>query len=198
MNVDNNKINDKINISIIELKNCEEILKQKYNISNNKKLIIFLTDYYINGLYIPIIDYVIFNPDNNKKLDLNYCINENINMILPVNINEENLFLYDPSNDYYNDNCFPYKTDNGTDIPLFDRKEEFNNNFSLCEKNCKYKEYNSKNKKVTCECKIKVESSLLNNITIDKDNLIYKFNISEKSQNSNILKCYYILLLMKA
>ena len=193
-----NKINEKNNISMIGLKNCEDLLKQKYNITKNKKLIIFKTDYYIDGLYIPIVDYELFNPENYTKLDLNFCLNENINIDIyfPANfINDKNnLFKYDPLSDYYNDNCFPYKTEFGTDIIILDRKKEFNDNYmSLCEKDCKFKEYNNNIKKSKCECKIKNDSALLTNIYMDKEKLIYKINDEEKTKNSNILKCYNIL-----
>ena len=190
-----NEIN--INTSNIQLKKCEEILKQKNNIIKRKKLLLFKTDYYINGLLIPIVDYIIFNPDNYKKIDLNNCLNEKIDIYSPVNIDENvnNLFIYNPKSEFYNDSCFPYKTDFGTDITLKDRKLEFNNNYiSLCEKNCKYKEYKSVIKKVICECKIKNESSLLANLHMNKDHLIYQFMDVEETKNSkSILKCHHIL-----
>ena len=47
----------------------------------------------------------------------------NINISIPVSINEENLFKYNPNNEYYNNICFPFTTDKGTDIILIDRKK---------------------------------------------------------------------------
>ena len=74
--------------------------------------------------------------------------NTNINIKIPVSINEENLYKHDPENEYYTDICNPSTTESGTDILLNDRHIEFNaNNMSLCEKNCKYIEYNNDNKK---------------------------------------------------
>ena len=53
-------------------------------------------------------------------------------------------------------------TENGTDITLTDRKNEYNeNNMALCEVNCKYDGYNSKVKKSKCECEIKSNMSLI-------------------------------------
>ena len=68
--------------------------------------------------------------------------------MIPVKINEDDLFKYNKSSDYYTDLCFPYTTDKGTDIILSDRKDEFvNNNMSLCEDNCKYTKYDSETKR---------------------------------------------------
>ena len=185
-----NKNNDKNDISIIQLKKCEDILRNNYKIDKHKKIIMLKTEYYIDGLLIPIIDYILFNPENNEKLDLKNCTNENINIYIPVNINEKNLFKYDISNDYYNDICYPYTTDNGKDIIISDRKEEFNRNFySICEKDCIFKEYNAQNKRVLCECKIKLESTILKNNNIDKNNLVYQFD-NIKTSTSSVLKCY--------
>ena len=56
---------------------------------------------------------------------------------IPVKINEKNLFKYNSSDDYYNDKCYAYTTEMGTDITLKDRRNEYqNNNMSLCEYNC--------------------------------------------------------------
>jgi hypothetical protein len=65
------------NLSSLKLGECESILKQKYNISKKDELIIFKVEYFIDGLYIPIKAYEIFNPTTKEKLDLNICENKN-------------------------------------------------------------------------------------------------------------------------
>ena len=190
------EINLSGNYSIIQLEKCKDILMKKHINSKNKKILLFKTDYYINELLIPITDYLIFNPDNNKKLNLSDCKNEFVDIYSPILFNEieENLLKYDPSSDYYNDNCFPTKTEFGTDIILKDRKKEFNENYlSLCEKDCLFIEYNSEIKKSKCKCPIKTESSLLLNSYMNKNNLIYQFSDIEKYENLNIFKCNRIL-----
>ena len=59
-NQNNNKYN---NISTIILGECENILKDKYEIDPNKNLLIFKIDYYKLGSLIPIIGYEIYHPD---------------------------------------------------------------------------------------------------------------------------------------
>ena len=182
------------NISTIILGECELILKKNYYISSNEILIIFKTEQYIEDLYIPLIEYEIFNPITNEKLNLDYCRNESINIEfnIPVSINENNLIIYDPNNSYYNDICYTYTTDKGTDISLYDRQNEFNNkNLSICPKNCFYKEYNSTNSKVTCICEVQDRFSLFSKI--NNTEIIYKFVTSKKFTNFDILKCYKLL-----
>ena len=38
---------------------------------------------------------------------------------------KKNLFKYDPNNEYYQDKCSSFTTENGTDILLSDRKNQF-------------------------------------------------------------------------
>ena len=53
------------------------------------------------------------------------------------------------------------------------KKEFNNNNLSLCESNCIYKEYDSITKKVKCECEIKTKFSNLSEILNNKNDLLY-------------------------
>ena len=125
---ENQKNKNYTNISTINLNNCEDILKSENGIDPNKSLIIFKVDYYMEGISIPVIGYEVYNPDTKQKLSLKSCEDILINLDIPVSIDENILFKYDPNNEYYNDECFIYTTDNGTDIILNDRKEEFINN----------------------------------------------------------------------
>ena len=187
---DNQNNKNYTNISTIKLGDCEEILKEKYKIDKNKTLLILKIDYYMEGLYIPVINYEIYNPNTNEKLDLNYCKETYIDLDIPVSIYENNLFKYDPNSEYYTDDCYSYTTENGTDIILNDRKEEFiNNNMSLCENNCYYNGYNEQSKKSLCECEVKSEQSLINEI-INNDNILSNnFTFDNSTSNMKTMKC---------
>ena len=66
-------------------------------------------------------------------MDINICKNSPVNYYIPVNISKEELFIHNKSDNYYNDICKSASSKNGTDISLYDRKNEFNNNnLSLC------------------------------------------------------------------
>ena len=189
---DNQKYNSNKNISTIDLDNCENILKEIYSINKSLPLIIFKIDYKYPDLLIPIIGYEIYHPENKSKLDLKYC-NETIKLNIPVSIDENSLYKYDPNSEFYTDNCFSYTTDNGTDIILNDRKQEFkDNNMSLCENNCTYINYDKNTKQSACSCYIKNKMDLISEI-IDNPNKLSNNFSSEESNKVNLnlvtMKC---------
>ena len=188
--LDNMKNNTNKNISIIDLGECENILRDIYHINETFPLLIYKVEYYFKNLLIPIIGYEILHPIDKYELNLSYC-NNTINFGIPVTIDENNLFLYEPDSDYYNDICFSYTSNNGTDITLKDRKTEFeDNNLSLCKKNCVYKGYDKTNKHSICFCEI--EKFNFSDIKDDSNVLSNQFALDENSiSSSNILtvKC---------
>ena len=101
---------------------------------------------------------------------------------------------YNPNHEYYQDICYTYSTENGTDINLYDRQNEFNNYYSICPKDCIYNGYNFKQNLVTCICSIK------NGISIEskynKRELIYLIE-GKKFRNINFLKCHKLLFSKK-
>ena len=191
---DNQKNNTYKNISSINLGDCEKILKEKYDIKDNETLIILKIDYNKTGLLIPIIGYEIYHPRNKSKLDLSYCEKSSINYSIPVSIDEDNLFKYNPNSEYYNDECSTYTTENGTDILLNDRKEEFSdNNLSLCENICGYVGYDLETKKALCECGIRYEEFLLSEVDNKTDLLANNFTTDNSTSNAGAMKCYDLL-----
>ena len=188
---DNQKNNKNRNISTINLGECEETLKSIYNINPNKSLLILKIDSFVDGSNIPVIQYEVYHPDNKSKLNLSFC-NNKVEINIPVSIDENKLYKYEPDSDYYNDRCYTYTTDNGNDIPLDYRRKEFtNNNMSLCESECDYMGYDYETKKSKCECEIKNEISIFN-IKIDTERLYNQFT-GLTSSNIDIIKCYYLL-----
>ena len=189
---DNNKeYND---ISKLKLGECENILKGHYGIDPNKSLIIFKIDYYMEGLSIPLIGYEVFHPDTKVQLELSHCKSSLIGFDIPVSINEKELFKHDPNSEYYTNECFPYTSENGTDILLNDRKEEFiERNLSLCENKCTYNGYNENSKKVSCDCEVKSKEFLISEIINDENLLLNNFTLDNTTSNFITMKCIYTL-----
>ena len=183
------------NISSIKLGECEKILKSIYGIDENLSLIIFKIDYYLEGLLIPIIGYEVYDPKNKSRLNLSYCNATLISYNIPVSIDENNLFKYDQNSEYYNDECNIYTTEDGTDILINDRKEEFiKNNMSLCENICTYIGYDQNTKKALCECGIKYQEFILSEIEKQTDLLSNNLTMEDNSNlNLDIMKCYETL-----
>ena len=179
------------NISTINLGGCEDTLKGIYNISRNLSLIIFKIDYYMEGLLIPLIGYEVYDPVNKTKLDLSYCDKSLINYNIPVSIDENNLYKYDPNSDYYNDECYTYTTEDGTDILINDRQDEFvDNNMSLCENICDYIGYDKENKKALCQCGIKYSEFIISELNNKQNLLSGDFVKDNSTTNFGTLKCY--------
>ena len=182
------------NLSTINLGECENILKKEYNINHNNSLLILKIDIFKEGYLIPFISYDLFDPITKKNLNLSFCANTTINLIIPVNIKEDELFKYNISNDYYKDMCSAYTTDRGTDIIIKDRQNEYlENNLSLCENDCELKAYNKLTKKVTCDCYTKINLPIISEIKIDKNRLKKNFIEIKNIINLTIMKCYKTL-----
>jgi len=189
----NQNNNKKDNISTIYLGECEYKLKKHNNISENDSLLIFKMDIYKEGSSIPTIEYEVYDPNTKNQLNLSICNDTKIQILIPVTIEEKNINKFNSSDDYYNDICYTYTTENGTDIILSDRKNEFiNNNMSVCETNCEYEGYEIDSKKAKCKCEVKIKIPLMSEIAINKNLLIDKLDI-KNSLNIKILKCYKLL-----
>ena len=103
-------------------------------------------EYYIEGFKIPILEYSLFLYQNDKaiQLDLELCNNVSIIYYVPINIDGNEISKYNPESDVYKDKCNTYKSESGTDMSLYDRINNFNiNNMSLCEKSCSFLRYES-------------------------------------------------------
>ena len=196
---ENQKNSNYSNLSTINLGECEEKLKDVYGISENLSLIILKIDYNVPFLLIPLIGYEIYHPINKSRLDLKYCNDSLIKINIPVTINENKIFIYDPNSDYYNDECYTYTTENGTDIILNDRKSEFNDkNLSLCEKNCTFKGYDSNTKKALCECEIKIDINTIQDILNEENILSNNFKSNQNNElDIGTLKCISFLFSKK-
>jgi len=153
------------NISIIDFSKCEEILKNSEKIDY---ILILKFDIYLNNSTNIALKYEAYNPYTFKKLDLSICNKAKINTLVPYSLKGKYVELYselnelgydlnNPNDNFYNDICFPFTTENKTDILLYDRKINYYKNTAFCEEGCTYKEYDYREGKVKCECNIKTE-----------------------------------------
>ena len=90
---------------------------------------------------IPKIEYDVYsklNGDNLIKLNKSICKDIKVYLSVPVEITE-NLDILNSSSEYYNDICYIATSDNGTDLILKDRKNEFiNKNKTICQEDCAF------------------------------------------------------------
>ena len=191
----NQKNNKNNNNSIIDLGECENKLKEVYNISLNDSLYILKIDSSFEN--IQKVEYEVYYlfPDNNlKKLDLSFCKNIKVNILMPVKLPVDEIDKYNMSSDLYNDLCHTVTSEDGTDIPLKDRQEEYVNNYSyICEEDCDFVEYDSIRQKAICSCLTKTQLTLKSDFKINKQKLLSKFKDINNAGNFNALECIDLL-----
>ena len=208
----NQKENYYANESVIDLGDCENILKKSYNISENVSLIILKIDIVRTDSIANEVEYEVYNPYNFKKLDLSKCKNVTITVYSPVNLTQEEINkynnakvqgfdLYNVNDSFYTELCTQFNSENDTDVTLSDRRDDYyDGNANLFQDNCTYKEINTSNSKVECQCNIKEEINTdTNNDVFSITKLISNFYdvFSNTKINIYILKCYNLVFSLK-
>ena len=191
--------NNNNNLSILDFGECETRLKQKFGIDY---LIFLKIDTFINSNSANLINYEVYNPQDLKKINLSIFDNLKIQTyshFVPskesldkfIKFNESGHDVYNINDSFYQDLCVPFTTDNGTDILLSDRKTDFYDNISLCQKGCTYSKYDYIKEKVQCECMVKDEVKLP--VEFDESSFLLKFIDVENFSNIKLLKCYKLV-----
>ena len=177
----------------IDLGQCEDKLRSNKSLTKNHSFYILYIEVDEVGMEIPRTEYeVYYKAESNecKKLDLSICKGININKSVSINISESDIDKYNSSSGYYNDFCYTCTSENGTDITLTDRRNEYiNQNMSVCELNCQFTEYDSKTGKAVCLCPISAQVSHISDYKIDKDKLKSNFINFKNIANIKLLKC---------
>ena len=200
--VDNQKNENKNNNNMtnINLGDCENILREIYNISSDKKLYMKKIEIQQEGMKIPKVEFDVYcklNLSNLIKLNLSYCNNTRAEIFVPVQINES-IDKLNSSSGYYNDICYTTTSDYGTDITLKDRKNDFiKNNKTVCQEDCVFAEYDYDSQKAKCSCKIKESSSLFEYMKINSTKLWQNFKEIRNIVNTGLLICYKVLFSVK-
>jgi len=197
------------NLSIIFLNQCEQLLLDYYNLTNDTTLyIIGIDSPNKNKSYvIDVYNYGVFL-ENGFQLDhLNVCQNEKITIVSPIKdtdsikIEEAKYFsdfgydIYNASNMFYTEYCAPASI-NGNDITLVDRKNDFYpSDYILCNESCEYTDINFNTNRFICECNLSYnfsEEYQYNNIEEIEENISY-IDYFISLFNYKIISCYKLL-----
>ena len=208
-----NEKSDKVpEISIVDLGECEKILKQTYNISENDTLIFIKNEIKSNKSSEKNVQIEVYSPYTKEQLNLSICDEIPVNIYVPTELKKETKQIYEKMkksghdmfniNDaFYQDICIPFDSSNGTDMILSDRIDYiYNNEDTKCQPNCQYSNYSIESKYLSCSCYIAEE---INNKTekVDKFNAkkIYEsFYEVLKYSNYGLVTCYNIILNINA
>ena len=203
------KVNQSEELSIIDLGNCEKIIKKNISYEDDPTpLIIFKIDLKKEGIKSSAVEYEVYNPYTKDKINLEICAETKISIISPVNLTPEETILYDslksqgyelydPYNSFYQDICTQYTSKNGTDVILVDRKNYFYDEKAIfCENLCTYEGINTETKKVICFCETKKKIDFESN-NFDKNKFLGNFYKIEDYTNYQVLFCYKLVLCSK-
>ena len=191
--VTSNKIEHNSSTSELRLSGeCEKNLREYYGIENTSEpFYILKLDAHREGMQNPKVEYLVYYPLNQvrlEQLDLTICEGTGVTLLFKANITGSE-DLYNKNSGYYNDICYTYTSDDGTDIPLEIRQQLYaDNNQSLCEEECDFSKYHHDTGKAECLCNIKITTPLVSEIEIDKESL-YNFVDITKLINFDVMKC---------
>ena len=104
--------------------------------------------------------------------------------------------LFNINDSFYQDICTPYKSKDGTDVLLSDRKNDYyDNNATTCQANCEYSAYYSELKYLKCECNVVINEEIeTTNMEKFSGKEIYKsFYDVLKYSNYKVLKCFKLV-----
>ena len=193
-------------LSNVDLGECGEILKNKYCKDGNDSLIMLKLDIKPENEKSTYVQYEVYDLNSKQFLSLEECLDSNILINIPLELDSNIELLYDllsdsgynlfnSSDSFYNDICSTYTTQNNTDILLYDRRMDIYKstvNISLCQAGCEFHSYDTESKKAKCNCQIKKkEANLdLSNIKFDKNEMLDEFYETLQNSNFRVLKCY--------
>ena len=187
--------------SIVDLGNCEEILKKQYDIPEEEDLIILKTETMENEVGSRYVQYEIYDPFSLEKLDLTYCEDVKIEVSIPVKLDNltqalyeelsaQGYNLFDSNDDFYNDICTPYTSENGTDLTISLRQNTLYK--SLCQDNCEFNSFNSSNNRANCNCEAQKNETKtdVSEIKFVSNLFFNSFYSVIKVSNFFVMKCY--------
>ena len=194
------------NVSIIDLRDCEKIIKKKISYEDDPiPLLILKIDVKKDETKSTAIEYEVYNPYTKDKIDLSICSNVSISIYAPINLNDKEVSLYDDlneqgydlfdgNNSFYIDPCTQYTSENGTDVSLSDRKDYYyNEDIVLCEDSCKYINLNTTTEKAHCECEVKNSINFYNDQEFSPKILLENFYKVDTYSNFEVLFCFKLV-----
>ena len=188
-----NKSNNINNISIIDLAQCEDILRDEYHINETDSLILIKNERISNKAQEKNISFEIYEPYNKTKLNLSFCYDSPINIYIPLELSENTKQLYNRlknsgynmfniNDPFYQDICTPFDSSNETDILLIDRINYiYHNDDTQCQSNCQFSYYSIESQYIQCSC------STNENIEYDKSK-------NDKFSSKKLYESFYDVL----
>ena len=185
----------------IDFSLCEEILRKVNHLPESEVLTILQIeiDKKNDQTLTNQVEYSIYI-QNKTKLDLSYC--KNIQIKINYDIKKDYLLnksmieyysklgidIFYKDDVFFNDICYPYSIFD-SDMVLKDRVTDIFQNYSLCDNDCKYDEFNIEEMSIQCSCSIKLEI----NTEISEPSFSSIIESAFLSSNFGVIKCYALV-----
>ena len=186
-------------LSRVDLSKCIQLLINSGIVSSSDSLMILQIDSSSENKITSDVSYALYF-SNGTQIDLSLCDDTEVKITSSVNtsmisnydeakyIYENNKYdIFDINDPFYNDICTSYTSDDGTDVTLKDRQNNYFESISFCDDNCHYAGYDFKHDLVNCIC-----NSTNNNSTesFSLNTFFKKFINVFKESNIKLVKCY--------
>ena len=195
--------NESAQLSKIDLGQCEEKLRDIYDLDENIELIIVSLEKVTNISFERNLQFEVYESLNKTRLNLSVCKDKPIDIYFPLELSEELNDLYNELKDlgydlfnindkFYQDICTPYKSSNNTDVLLVDRiNDYYKNDETQCQPGCTFSDYSFETKSLKCYCNVESSEINLRKVYDGGSRSLYKsFYDVLKYSNYKVLKCY--------
>ena len=203
----NGDLSDNYSLSIIDLGECESILKKEYGLNDDDTLIYLKKEKISDKSSDKDIEFEVYEPDNKTKLNLSLCYKTDINIYVKLEMSSETEALneqlkelgynmFDINDPFYQDICTPYQSSGKTDMILYDRIEDiYNNDDAQCQSNCQFSGYLFDSKYINCTCNVDIEEEkkLVKEEKFLPKKLYESFFEVLKYSNYKMLRCYKLI-----
>ena len=198
-------------LSLIDLGECENLLRKANNIPDELELIIIKKERKGVSAEEKDVQYDIYHPITHQALDMSVCDKVTIDLYVPVLLTEEEEKFYqqiidqgynpfDLGDKFYREICTPYNSENGTDVLLDDREEFFYYPIAekmVCQNNCEYSSYSMDTKYMKCECGNNKKATTLDIKHLSKENIFQSFLSTLQGTNYKVMRCYNLVFNFK-
>lgn len=189
-----------LQLSQIDFLKCEAVLRKQYSIPQSEVLFIVKLDLDRKTEVTSQVEYEVYD-SKGVKLDLKYCDNTTVDIVYTIKNTsvfdvdlakeyaKKGIDIYNPQDPFFTDICFPFSSENGTDITLKDRLGDIYANVSLCENSCEYKGVNLTEMSITCTCNVKPKI----NTEINANFFLQGLSSAFTDSNFMVVTCYNLV-----
>ena len=174
----------KVTMPKVDFGNCYNKVQDNLEPPTEDNIIIAIIERE-NGQKKSTISYNFYHPVTGDKIDadtickdeeivikesvMSQLNNTDVNLDSILYLTQQDINIFNLSDDFYTDICYHFDSPNGKDVPLQDRIKTYYPNITLCDSGCTSKGVNLTSMESICECKF---NDLMNNELIEGNALI--------------------------